>query len=278
MDIDAFLSSFADSLSPQDRRMIGSDDPELPMDPSALSGPASPLSSPLSDENSLHLGDADLLKTSTADMAATTSGINPGGDIWKQAMADASANNLKSTPQSDKDELPKLVQATVPAVGPMNLQVKHGGLSAPLRGYARGGGLSLKMGFSSAKPRKAIFADGGALPSPGGQTGGIGSLVQALSAARNSQGQSAPMTQTAMPVGMQSGPGDGRSDSIVTRMADGGEIATGDGEYVLPARTVSYWGGGSSNAGGGAFDHLVKHTDKLIAHEARNAAPPRGGR
>lgn len=48
------------------------------------------------------------------------------------------------------------------------------------------------------------------------------------------------------PPRMISGPGDGRSDSV---MANGGKVAVSSGEFVWPADTVSAAGNGSSEAG-----------------------------
>lgn len=53
------------------------------------------------------------------------------------------------------------------------------------------------------------------------------------------------------------GPGDGRSDSIQARMADGGEVALSDGEYIIPADVVSAMGNGSSEAGANRLDQMV---------------------
>lgn len=53
------------------------------------------------------------------------------------------------------------------------------------------------------------------------------------------------------------GPGNGRSDEIQARMADGGEVMLSDGEYIIPADVVAAMGNGSSNAGADMLDKMV---------------------
>jgi hypothetical protein len=102
-----------------------------------------------------------------------------------------------------------------------------------------------------------------------------GGLMSVMKQIRGGLENASPHDQGMLRTGLQVGPGNGKSDSIHSRMANGGEVATGDGEYVWPARTVAFWGGGSTRAGAGALDDLVKHTDHLIAQEARNAPAPK---
>ena len=58
------------------------------------------------------------------------------------------------------------------------------------------------------------------------------------------------------------GPGDGVSDDIPAVIEGGQRAALADGEYVVPARTVSELGNGSTKAGARKLEDMVKRVEK----------------
>ena len=59
------------------------------------------------------------------------------------------------------------------------------------------------------------------------------------------------------------GPGDGTSDSIPAQIEGGQPAALADGEFVVPARTVSELGNGSTKAGARKLEDMIKRVEKV---------------
>lgn len=156
----------------------------------------------------------------------------------------------------------------------------HGSMRMPGAGTRPG---ARPMGVAVSHPDTRMrFADGGAMPAApvynqmppilmrrfamgGPMPGALGQSVQ----------QMPQQIQGALPLGLQSGPGDGRSDSILSQTPLGGNIATGSGEYVIPADTVSAMGNGSTEAGARFYDQHVKETRKRYRHHLKNLPSPK---
>jgi len=67
------------------------------------------------------------------------------------------------------------------------------------------------------------------------------------------------------------GAGDGMSDDVPTTIEGEQPAALADGEYVIPADAVSHIGNGSSNAGAGKLDDLVKQLRKARTGRSNQA-------
>ena len=211
---------------------------------------------------------------------------NPGSvSLGKDVFGPSTSSMVKSAPNETGAPDP-----SAPPAGPDRNQLGMRALGARLMGLADGGMPSLYM---RGQPRGGREGGGGPSYQPLGndqifallQQFGLNPTMPQVQKPANlwqaaanggtltQRGVTADILRRAGPVTsggdghFLQGPGDGRSDSIDARVADG--------EYIVPADVVSAIGNGSSAAGARAIDSMVGKTRKTYRSHLGSLPQPK---